>query len=377
MKRRDFLKTAAITAATLATPAIVSQAHATQPSGKGAAGERPSRNNMVIDFESHYIDAQLLEKMKKRSTSPFYNQTTGEVGGYGDAPDIVMVNDLTNLLDVGAGRISHMDNAGIDIMCISTTVPLEVFSSEKEAVAFMPGMNDRLAETVAKHPTRLKAMAAIAPFEPQKAAAELKRCFVDLKMAGWHLHSHFLGDRYPDHELYDPIWKTVADLGIPVYLHPTIPVFESLRGLGYPVVGSPFGFAVDATIALVRLINSGLFEKYPGIKLVTGHMGEAMPFLVQRMDHQIQTKAKSIWHLPKLPGDYLRSNVLYSTSGCFSKEVFECLRAVMGIDRIVFASDWAYEDLPSCTDFVDSLNLSAEEFTKLYSGNAKRELGIM
>ncbi|MDL2279587.1 amidohydrolase family protein [Desulfovibrio sp. OttesenSCG-928-G11] len=369
MNRRTFITNSSLlAAAALILPADGSALAAAAP-GAGA-----SRKNTVVDFESHYIDSEIYEYMRKRTEAPYYDEKSSTIASFGDCPEMKFKANVDNLLDVGEGRIKHMDGAGIDIMLISSTVPLEVSFSQEEATKRMTGVNDRLAQTVAKNPSRFKAMASISPHDPKKAAAEIKRCATELGMAGWHMHSHFLGDQYPDHPNYLPLWQAVADLEFPVYLHPTAATFPAMSGYGFAMVGSAFGFAIDATICLVRLIYSGLFEKFPNIKIVTGHMGEAIPYLIQRMDAQLATKGG--WSLPKLPGEYLRKNVMFSTSGSFSKEVFSCMKSLVGIDRIVFASDWAYEDLPACTEFIDSLGLSAEEAAMLYSGNAARELRI-
>ena len=378
MDRRDFIKASALAAA--ATVAAVSipgagrAGDAVKPAGKTGSGQTPSRRNKVIDFESHYLDKEIFEYMKGRATSPFYNPQNGLMATFGDAPDMFFKPNVENLLDVGEGRIARMDEAGVDIMLLSSCVPLEVSFSEEDATSRMYGVNDRLAEIAARHPARFRAMAAISPHDPARAAEEIKRCATELGMTGWHVHSHFLGNMYPDHPKYQPLWEMVSKLEFPVYLHPTAATIPAMNGFGFAMIGSPFGFAIDATICLVRLIYSGLFEKYPNIKIVTGHMGEAIPFLAQRMDAQLATKGG--WNLPKLPGDYLRANVMFSTSGSFSPEVFQLLKSVMGIDRIVFASDWAFEDLPACTKFVDSLPLSEQEYAMLYSGNAARELKI-
>ena len=274
------------------------------------------------------------------------------------------------LLDVGEKRIAAMDEAGVDVQLLSSTLPLDVFPVDEKPAEAMRKMNDGLAGIVAAHPERFRGMAALAPHDPQAAASELRRCVKDLGFVGWQVHSHFSHQAaYADDPRYLPIWETAAELDIPVYIHPTLPVMPALQGYGYELAGSTFGFAIETSILMVRLLLSGLFEKLPTLKVIQAHMGETLPMIVERMDEQIKGKCPG-YTLPKLPGDYWRSNVWCSVSGCFSKSVFDLLRSQKPIDKILFGSDYPYEDYPACTAYVNSLELTEEERARIYSKNA-------
>lgn len=368
MKRREFVKSALLApaAGTMLASLVNAQNDA-----------KPSRKNPVIDFEAHYLDPVLFEAMKTRTVPPTFDPKTQNLALYTDMPGDALPMDPSNLLDIGEGRIKAMDQAGVDIQLLSTTLPLEVSYAGNEADELMPEVNRRLAGYVAEFPKRFRGMANVSANDPKKAADELKRCVEELGFVGWHLHSRFRGENeYADHEKYLPIWEMISKLDIPVYIHPASPIMPALQGYGYVLYGSPFGFAIESSILLMRLILSGLFDRFPNVKIIQGHMGETFPFLIERMDEQIATKSRKIYKLKKLPGEYWRENVWCSTSGCFSKDVFQMLRSQMPLDHILFGSDYPYEDYAACTKFVNELPLTDEERAGIYSVNAVKAFGI-
>ncbi len=326
----------------------------------------------IIDFEAHYLDAEIFTMMKDRLEPPFYQPDTKLFAISSDLPrEAVMAMDPSALVDVGDGRIAAMDAAGISVQLLSSTLPLEACFSPDEATTRMPGLNTRLAATIARYPDRYRGMASLSPHHPHKAAMELRRCVGELGFIGWQLHSHIADANapYPDHEKYLPIWEAAAELGIFVYIHPASPSLPALHGLGYELFGSPFGFAIDASICMARLLLSGLFERFPTLKVIQGHLGETFPFLIERMDHQIATKAKK-YALPMLPGEYWRRNVWCSTSGCFSPDAFAMLRSQTSLDKIVLGSDYPYENPGDSTKFLADLPLTDDERAKIAHGNA-------
>ncbi|MDL2207771.1 amidohydrolase family protein, partial [Desulfovibrio sp. OttesenSCG-928-M16] len=334
-------------------------------------GQRSPGQERVIDFEAHYLDPDIFQWLHGRKAPPLYNPETGTLVLWGDTqpdPSMYMSPDL--LLDVGEKRIAAMDGAGVDVQLLSSTLPMDVFPANEKPSDAMRKMNDGLAKIIAARPDRFKGMAALAPHDPQAAAKELRRCIKDLGFVGWQVHSHFYHQAaYADDPRYMPIWETAAELDIPVYIHPTLPVMPALQGYGYELAGSTFGFAIETSILMVRLLLSGLFEKLPTLKVIQAHMGETLPMLVERMDEQIKGKCPG-YKLPKLPGDYWRSNVWCSVSGCFSKSVFALLQSQKPIDKILFGSDYPYENYPACTAYVNALELTEEERAKIYYKNA-------
>lgn len=386
MNRREFIAAAmaTVTATAMAAPLAVASntepSPAVQPASMPAPAPKPGRakgQERVIDFEAHYLDQTMLDWMQGRQSPPVYDPKTGVLNLWGDVPtDPSMMMNPSIMLDVGDRRMAAMNRAGVDVQLLSSTLPMDVFPAGEKPGRTMRAMNDRLAAIVGKHPERYRGMAALAPHDPKKAAAELKRCVKDLGFVGWQVHSHcYDKDTYADHEKYLPIWEMAAELDVPVYIHPTVPVMPALQGYGYALYGSPFGFGVETSILMARLLLSGLFEKLPTLKVIQAHMGETLPMVIERMDEQIAAKTPG-YKLPKLPGEYWRANVWCSVSGGFSKHVFQLLRSQMPLDHIVFGSDYPYENYTDCTAFVNSLDLTPEERAMIYSGNAAKFFNI-
>ncbi|MDL2280043.1 amidohydrolase family protein [Desulfovibrio sp. OttesenSCG-928-G11] len=378
MKRREFIQCAALSTLAAAASPLAGTCLAAEPEKRAApSGHRAPGQERVIDFEAHYLDPALLQWLHGRKTPPLYDPENQILVLWGDVKaDPSMRMDPGLLLDVGEKRIAAMDEAGVDVQLLSSTLPLDVFPGGEKPAEVMRRMNDELAGLIAAHPERFKGMAALAPHDPKTAARELKRCVRDLGFVGWQLHSHFYHEAaYADDQRYLPIWEAAAELDIPVYIHPTLPVMPALQGYGYELAGSTFGFAIETSILMVRLLLSGLFEKLPTLKVIQAHMGETLPMLVERMDEQIMSKCPA-YKLPKLPGDYWRSNVWCSVSGSFSKSVFALLRSQKSMDKILFGSDYPYENYQGCTAFVNSLDISEKERAMIYSQNAASAFGI-
>ncbi|MDL2316302.1 amidohydrolase family protein [Desulfovibrio sp. OttesenSCG-928-A18] len=378
MKRREFIQCAAVSALAAASVPMAGTAFAADPQKQTTPkGQRSSGQKRVIDFEAHYLDPAIFQWLHGRKSPPLYNPETKALVLWGDVqPDPTMRMDPGMLLEVGEKRIAAMDEAGVDVQLLSSTLPLDVFPAGEKPVEAMQKMNDGLAKMVASHPDRFRGMAALAPHDPQAAAKELRRCVKDLGFVGWQVHSHFYHEAtYADDPRYSPIWEAAAELNIPVYIHPTLPVMPALQGYGYELAGSTFGFAIETSILMVRLLLSGVFDKLPNIKIIQAHMGETLPMVVERMDEQIKGKCSG-YKLPKLPGDYWRSNVWCSVSGCFSKSVFALLRSQKSMDKILFGSDYPYENYQECTAFVNSLDITEQERAMIYSQNAASAFGI-
>lgn len=378
MKRREFIQCAALSTLAAASAPLSGTVLAAEPEKPAAPhGQRAPGQERVIDFEAHYLDPELLQWLHGRKAPPLYDSEKKTLVLWGDVQaDPSMRMDPGPLLELGEKRIAAMDEAGVDVQLLSSTLPLDVFPAAEKPVEVMRRLNDNLAKVIAARPDRFRGMAALAPHDPLAAARELERCVKELGFVGWQVHSHFYHEAaYADDQRYLPIWEAAAGLDIPVYIHPTLPVMPALQGYGYELAGSTFGFAIETSILMVRLLLSGLFEKLPTLKVIQAHMGETLPMLVERMDEQIIGKCPG-YKLPKLPGDYWRSNVWCSVSGSFSKSVFALLRSQKSMDKILFGSDYPYEDYKGCTAFVNALEISKEERAMIYSQNAATAFGI-
>jgi 2,3-dihydroxybenzoate decarboxylase len=286
-------------------------------------------------------------------------------------------NVIERLQDVGERRLADMDAAGIDHQVISLTAPgLQIFDSDT-ATGLQTEYNDQLAEAIKAHPDRFSALAAIAPHHPAAAAAELERAVTCLGFKGAIINSHTQGE-YLDDEKYWDIFAAAEALDVPVYIHPQTPppaMIEPLLEAGLD--GAIYGFGVETGMHLLRLIVCGLFDSFPKLKVVVGHLGEGIPYWLFRVDFFqrsiVRTKRyPNFKPLNKLPSDYMRENVYVTTSGMAWEPVILYAQQVLGHDRVLYAMDYPYQYVPEEVDVTDGLPLSADRLADLYQKNAER-----
>ena len=334
----------------------------------------------TIDFEAHFFTQKHLQSLSEYKGYPRLNDLdnvesrrvwhTEEVGQpYGDPL-------LNSLKDTEESRLARMDKCGIDVQILSLSAPsIDQFEPEIGAPLAREA-NNMLAEIISRHPDRFRGYAVLAPKAPEEAADELERAVKELGFVGWNTHSN-IGGSYLDEEEFLPIFERAEKLGIPIYLHPTIPAMPQIRKYGFALAGPALGFGMETAMCMMRLIYSGVFDKYPGLKLIMGHLGEGLPFLIKRIDwayvRPFDPKARP--DIRKKPSEYMKGNVFVTTSGNHYEPAFMCTYEAMGIDNMLLGTDYPYEDLEECMDFVNGLQLSEADREKLLSLNAKK-LGI-
>jgi predicted TIM-barrel fold metal-dependent hydrolase len=330
----------------------------------------------TIDLENHFITQDWVDALRDNDSYPrlTHDEATGKWRLYYQADAFEPFGVMPRLLDLGAGRIAAMDAAGIDFAVLSLTAPGCEQLSAAVGTAVAKATNDTLAAAVAAHPDRFAGYGALYPKDVDGAVAELERCVKHLGFKGWKTHSNF-GDSFLDEKRYWPILAKAEELGVPVYLHPAAPMIPELRTYGLALAGAAFGFGIETATAMVRLILSGAFDAFPGLQIILGHYGEALPFSLQRIDHPfvrpyIKADGAAVPDLKHPPSHYLRNNLWVSTSGNYLPAAFNCTREALGIDRIVLGTDHPYEDMDECMGFLAGLELSADEQTRLYSTNA-------
>ena len=269
-----------------------------------------------------------------------------------------------------------MDSCGVDVQALSLSAPGIEQLDPAVGAPLAEKTNDHLFEVIKRYPDRFMGYATLAPKAPEAAADELERAVKELGFLGWNTHSNF-GDAYLDEKMFWPILERAEKLNAPIYLHPTVPAIPQVRTYGFAMGGSPFGFGMEAALCMMRLIFSGLFDAYPGLKIILGHLGEALPFLLTRIDwayvHPFDPTARP--DLGKKPSEYLRDNVLVTTSGHYFEPAFKCAYEALGIDNILLGTDYPYEASEECIDFVEGLPIKEEEREKIYHRNAEK-LGI-
>ena len=329
----------------------------------------------TIDLENHFATEEWLEVLRN---NPGYPRLV-DGKGLGFTPDAWMpMGWQGDLLDLGKGRIDLMDAAGIDYAVLSLTSPgVEQFDPAL-GTRLAKRSNDLLAGAIAKHPDRFGGWASLTPKEPDAAIVELERCVKELGFKGWHTWSNF-GDSYLDEKRYWPVLAKAEELDVPIYLHPAVPMIPELRSFGMMLAGPAFGFGTEVMFVFLRMIVRGVFDAFPRLKIIMGHYGEALPFLVDRVDrpfrHGTPTNPEIGPGSKKPPSEYLLNNLYVTTSGNYLPAAFFCTRDGIGMDKILLGTDFPFEDMTECMGFLERLPLSQGERISLYLENA-RTLGF-
>ncbi len=280
------------------------------------------------------------------------------------------------LQDLGQRRLADMDATGIDRQIISLTAPGTQIFDAGRAVAMATLANDQLAEACQAHPDRYTGLTAIAPQDPEAAAAEIERG-AKLGFKGVIINSH-TRDEYLDDPKFWPVFEAAEALDTPVYLHPNTPS----RGLIDPLLdagldGAIFGFAVETGLHLLRLIVAGVFDQFPRLRLVVGHLGEALPFWLFRLDYMhaatLRSRRYPQWkELAARPSDYMRRNVWVTTSGMAWAPAIMFTREVLGGDRVLYAMDYPYQFVADEVTVQDQLPLGPADKKAFFQSNAER-----
>ncbi len=334
-----------------------------------------------IDFEAHFYSREFFELLNANEGYPRYTRderTDGPRIHYAPGASVTQGEALIeNLLDLGEGRIRKMDEAGIDVQVISLSEPsVELFDPET-GTALARSTNDALAAAIEDHPDRFMGFAAIAPQDPDEAVDELERAVTQLGLKGWLTHSNF-GDTYLDHKKYWPILEQAENLDVPVYIHPSFPAIVQLHDYGFALAGAPFGFQFETAMCLMRMILGGVFDRFPRLQVILGHLGEALPFFIERLDFPFVRPWFDPADRPDLqrrPSEVLRENMFVTTSGRYYEPAFRCTVEALGIDRVLLGTDHPYETMAEGVEFIEGLTLSDEDKEKVYRGNA-RGLGM-
>jgi uncharacterized protein len=282
---------------------------------------------------------------------------------------------LEQLSDVGDKRIAEMDAAGIDMQVLSLTSPGSEQLEAAPALALAREANNFLAEAIAKNPKRFAGFAVLPTAAPDKAGEELERMVRDHGFKGAVINGHNRG-RYLDDKFFWPILERAERLNVPIYLHPTPPpqaVIDASYGGFSPVVtemfaGPGWGWHIETAVHVLRMILGGVFDQYPKLQIVVGHMGETLPFMLQRVDVMPMAMTK----LKRTISTYLRENVHYTFSGFNFTPTFLDLLLQVGVDRIMFSADHPYASMVEARGFLDRLPVSVADKERIAHGNAER-----
>ncbi len=310
--------------------------------------------------------------LEEHFATPHY--LSGPGAGTKKRPDAAQI--IEKLCDLGDRRIADMDAAGIDVQALSLTSPGVDQLDGSEAVKLAREINEVLAEGVRRHPTRLIGLATLPTASPEKAADELDRTVREYGFKGAVINGHIRG-RYLDDQFFWPILERAEALQVPIYLHPTPPpqpVIQASYTGNYPaqvadrLSTAGWGWHIETAIHTLRLILGGAFDKYPRLQFIIGHLGEAIPFMLPRIEANFPT---AFTKLQRPIGDYLRANIYYTISGFNFTPSFLGLFMELGADRIMFSADYPYSSMSEACAFLEQLPVSPADKARIAHRNAE------
>jgi len=361
MNRRDFIYAATAGAASAAMPGTT-----LAQSTRNDTSNMPQKGTTLrtITLEEHFASPGFLAGPGREFIERI--RTTGPRGA----------KIMQQLQDVGDGRLAEMDAAGIDMQVMSLNAPGVEQADVEEQVAIARESNDFLADAVKKNPKRFAAFASLPVAAPDQAADELDRRVKQQGFKGTLINGHTRG-RYLDDKFFSPILERAEALNVPIYLHPTIPpkpVVDVLYGGFSPTVSAVFaaagwGWHIETGVHLTRMILGGVFDRYPNLQVVVGHLGEAVPFMLPRMNRNFPPEMTK---LARPFAAYLRENVYYTFSGFNFPATFLDLYLEVGVDRIMFSVDHPYGSMAEARAFLDHIPVSPADRERIAHGNAER-----
>ena len=325
-----------------------------------------------IDLEHHFYDQSTIDAMAARKGYPNYDPEKDVINWF-ETLAMPQGKLLTNLLDVGDNRIAMMDKLGITTAVLSVSQGVEDVDPA-EGIELARKSNDAAYALTQKYPGRFLGSAILPTKDVDAAIKELERCVKELGFVAWHTHSNLRGASLEE-ERFLPIFEKAAELGVYIYLHPNLPDLPQLYQYGFAFSGPGAGFTVDTMLTILKLIVKGVFDKVPETRLVLGHLGESIPFLMDRIDNRMNFLPNQPLYNKEKPSYYFKHNIQVTTSGNMSPEAFECTKKVFGIENIIFGSDYAFENPAEMVEYVTKLDLTQEEREMLYYKNAEKLIG--
>ena len=283
------------------------------------------------------------------------------------------------LMDIHEYRLREMDKNGMEMMILSLNAPaIQAIADKKRANELAIKANDFLAEQVAKRPDRFQGFAALPMQDPEMATKELIRCMKDLGFKGSLVNGFSQVDQpenlvYYDAPQYADFWQTCEQLDAPFYLHPRNPIPSwSQIYAGHPwLMGPTWAFGQETAVHALRLMASGLFDKHPRLKIILGHLGEGLPYSIWRVDHRNGwVKEEKAYPAKKKLGDYFQDNFYLTTSGNFRTQTLIDAMLEIGSDRILFSTDWPFENIDHAAIWFDQTSISSADRQKIGRTNA-------
>ena len=317
----------------------------------------------IVALEEHFATPEVMDAWK--SVDPAWRDLALKATTEGEG--------ARRLLDFGAGRLAAMDEAGIDVAVISLTTPGVQNLDAGLALRLAQSSNEKLAEAVRARPDRYQGFATLPTPSPHLAAKELERSVCDLGLHGAMLHGRTRDRNLSDQEFW-PIFEAAEALQVPLYLHPQSPqqgvVQAYYSGLNDEMTSlfarAGIGWHYETGIQILRLILSGVFDRFPNLRIITGHWGEVVLFYLDRIDMLSGTAG-----LPRRVSEYMRQHLYVTASGIFSQRYLQWTLEVLGADHILFATDYPFVRMANgkARTFLQTSSLSDAERTKIAAGN--------
>lgn len=284
------------------------------------------------------------------------------------------------IAELGDSRIAAMDEGEVDLAVLSLAAPGVEQLDGPKAVELARECNDELAAAVARYPDRLAGFATVPVSAPDAAAEELERAMGTLGFLGAVVNGHSQG-RYLDDPFFEPILDRAAALKAPIYLHPTIPpagvIESSYAGFSpevtFALATVGWGWHINTGTHVLRMILGGVFDNYPDLQVIIGHMGEGLPFMLPRFDNTLRPELTGLKHPVST---YLRKNLTYTFANFNNEATYANLVSQVGIDRVAFSADYPFGSMKAARAFLDSLPLSDDERARISHRNAERLLGL-
>jgi predicted TIM-barrel fold metal-dependent hydrolase len=299
------------------------------------------------------------------------------------APDIVWGQTLkrNELAHLGEARIADMDASGITVQVLSVAGPGADLVPGADGIALARDYNNALFEAMSRHPDRYQGFAHLPMHSPDAAADELERTVKDLGYRGLLVNGPTDG-RFLDDPMFEPILARAEALSVPIYIHPGIPsenvrkaYFDRLPGnFSFVLAVSSWGWHMETAIHVLRLVLSGALDRHPRLQIVIGHLGEAIPFMLDRIDETTAAEAKRL--LRRSVRQTLLDQVWITTSGFFTMVPFVAALMTFGADRIMFSVDYPFASNARARAFLDALPVSPADREKIAHGNADRLMNL-
>lgn len=319
----------------------------------------------IVTLEEHALRADLIARRALTSVEPaaaLYEQVASTV--------------LPQLSDVDAGRLADMDAGGVTVQVLSVPPPAADFAADPdEGIELARRYNDWMADAVREHPDRFQAFAHVPTTAPEAAADELERCICDLGFRG-ALVSGTTHGIFLDHRSFEPILASAERLGVPIYLHPSLPPDEVRRayyddlpeGIGLSLANAGWGWHTEVALHALRLVLSGALDRHPRLQLIIGHLGEGLETRLGRFE-DVMSHA-DVSYLQRRPVDYLHEQFWVTTSGYFNLPAFMAALMTFGADRILYSVDYPFGSTIDGRAFLDQLPVSPVDKLKIAHRNA-------